>query len=407
MLRLLAVLASMFAAVAPAAATPVESFPDFIRHFEWTAVSAGISPTVYEEATRGVTPDPTIKDMVIAQPEFATPIWEYIDVRVTDKRIANGRAGVAANAALFEAAGKTSGVDPYLLAAIWGIETNYGTVLDNPKYIKPIIRSLATLVWQRRGRLEGDTADFIAALKLVQRGPRDAQTLLGSWAGAIGHLQVNPSNVILHGTDGDGDGRIDLHGSLADALATTAKYLLDLGYQPGLDWGYEVELPATFDYALASRDNRMPISAFADMGVRRVAGREFSDTSQPAFLYVPAGKDGPKFLLTANYLVLKGYNRSDSYALTLGYLTDRLKGEPPLVSEWPRSTTFPNLFQRHAIQEALIKLGYLQGTADGLIGPMTQAAYAKFQTSRGEVADGFVTAGSYDELVKATNSGGE
>ena len=206
-----------------------ESFPDFLHAFEPTAVESGVSPAVYELSTAGLTPDPTIKTLVETQPEFTTPIWTYLDQRVTESRIKNGRAAFEKNRDLFGAIGKRFGVDPYLLASIWGIETSYGAVLDNPKLIKPIIRSLATLVWQHRGRYEADKEDFIAALKLVQRGPLDAKHLVGSWAGAIGHLQVNPTNVIAHGTDGDGDGKIDLQDSLADALATSAKFLLDLG----------------------------------------------------------------------------------------------------------------------------------------------------------------------------------
>src|SRR5690606_6100159 len=143
-----------------------------------------------------------------------SPIGEYIEGRVTAGRIERGRAAIARNAALFEAAGKRYGVDPHVLGAIWGMETDYGSVLGNGKLIRPIIRSLATLVHQRRSRLQEDEADLIAALLLVQRGPLDANQLVGSWAGAIGHLQVNPSNVLRHGTDGDSDGRVDLHNSL-------------------------------------------------------------------------------------------------------------------------------------------------------------------------------------------------
>src|SRR3569832_273616 len=179
-LRLLATIAlPSLATVAHA-----ESFPDFLHAFAPTAVASGVSPAVYELSTAGLTPDPTIKNLVETQPEFTTPIWTYLDQRVTESRIKNGKAA-----------------------------------LDNPKLIKPIVRSLATLVWQHRGRYEGDKADFIAALKLVQRGPLDAKHLVGSWAGAIGHLQVNPGNVIIHGTDGDGDGKVDLKDSLPDALA--------------------------------------------------------------------------------------------------------------------------------------------------------------------------------------------
>jgi membrane-bound lytic murein transglycosylase B len=264
------------------------------------------------------------------------------------------------------------------------------------------VRSLATLVHQRRGRLAEDEAELIAALKLVQQGPLDAQHLVGSWAGAIGHLQVNPTTVIAHGADGDGDGRIDLHHSLADALATSASFLLSIGYQPGLDWGFEVELPAGFDYTLADRENLRPIGFFAERGVTRVAERQFADTSIPVFLYVPAGQNGPKFLMTRNYLALKGYNFSDSYAMAVAHLTDRLKGGGDFVTPWPRKTKFPNLAQRKAIQQALKQLGLYDGTIDGRLGPVSQAAYARFQAAKGEIADGFLTLDAYSELTAAT-----
>ena len=376
-----------------------ESFPDFLHAFEPTAVESGVSPAVYELSTAGLTPDPTIKTLVETQPEFTTPIWTYLDQRVTESRIKNGRAAFEKNRDLFGAIGKRFGVDPYLLASIWGIETSYGAVLDNPKLIKPIIRSLATLVWQHRGRYEADKEDFIAALKLVQRGPLDAKHLVGSWAGAIGHLQVNPTNVIAHGTDGDGDGKIDLQDSLADALATSAKFLLDLGYTPNADWGYEVSVPKGFDYMMADRTTLRPIAVFTAMGVARASGKPFVDTSIPVFFYAPAGAKGPKFLMTNNYLVLKGYNFSDSYAIAVAHLADRLKGAGEFRATWPRDTKFPDLQQRKDIQAALARLGFLKGTSDGRLGPITAAAYAKYQQSRGEVADGFITLDAWRELT--------
>ena len=283
-----------------------QSFAAFLGGFESKAVEAGVSRQVYRQATAGLTPDPNIPDLVETQPEFTTTMWDYLDRRITAQRVANGKAAIGRHAALFADVGRRSGVDPYILAAIWGVETDYGAVLGNARLIRPIVRSLATLVFYKRGRLKLDEADFIAALLLVQRGPLDRDHLVGSWAGAIGHLQVNPSNVIAHGSDGDGDGRIDLHHSLADALATSAKFLRDLGYRPGVDWGFEVEVPAGFDYLLADRETLRPLSFFAQRGVTRVKGRAFADDSIPVFLYVPAGQDGPKFLMTGNYLVLKG-----------------------------------------------------------------------------------------------------
>jgi membrane-bound lytic murein transglycosylase B len=326
-------------------------------------------------------------------------MWVYLDQRVSDSRIKAGKAAIEKNRDLLRAMGRHFGVDPYVLAAIWGIETNYGAVLGNRKLIKPIVRSLATLVYQHRGRYEADKLDFIAALKLVQRWPLDARHLVGSWAGAIGHLQVNPSNVIAHGTDGDGDGKIDLQDSLADALATSAKFLLDLGYAPGVDWGFEVSVPARFDYMMADRTTLRPIANFTAMGVKRVSGKPFADPSIPVFFYAPAGGRGPKFLMTGNYLVLKGYNFSDSYALAVAHLADRLKGAGEFAAGWPRDTKFPDLKQRKDIQAALIRLKLLSGAVDGRLGPITAAAYAKFQASRGEVADGFITLQSWRELT--------
>ena len=381
---------------------PSGSFADFLKGFEAKAVKAGVSAEVYERATAGLTPDPKIPALVTGQPEFATPMWEYLDLRISDSRIARGRAAMAANALLFAATGKKYGLDPAILGAIWGMETDYGAALSSKTSIRPIVRSLATLVYEQRGRTEADEAEFIAALKLVQQGPLDAQTLVGSWAGAIGHLQVNPTTVIKYGTDGDGDGRIDLVHSLADALATSAVFLRSLGYQPGLDWGFEVTLPKGFDYLLATRTNMKPIGFFADRGVRRANDRPFADAATPVFLYVPAGKDGPKFLMTGNYLVLKGYNFSDSYAMSVAHMADRLKGGGQFVAAWPRGTKFPDLAQREAIQTALNKLGLLSGASDGRLGPVTQQAYAKFQAAHGEIADGFLTFGAYQELMTAT-----
>ena len=388
------------ALAATATAQPSESFADFLVQFRAEAVQAGVNSQFYDAIVAELTPDPRVPNLVETQPEFTTPVWDYLDARISAGRIERGEAAMARNTDLFARIGQHYGVDPYVLGAIWGMETDYGAVLDNGELIRPIVRSLATVAWQRRSRFVEDKADFVAALKLAAFN--GGVSAVGSWAGAIGHLQVNPSNVLAHGTDGDGDGRVDLHTSLADALATSAVYLRRLGYQPGLDWGFEVEVPSGFDYLLATRDQLRPVAFFAERGVTRVAGRQFADLSTPVFLYVPAGKNGPKFLMTANYLSFKGYNFSDSYAMAVAHLTDRLKGGGSFVTPWPRDTQFPNLSQRKAIQQALTALGLYDGVVDGRIGPITQAAYARFQAMQGEVADGFVTRAAHDALVAAT-----
>ena len=394
----LAAISIVFAA--PALAAPRQSFPDFLKAFEAKALKAGVSAAVYEKATAGMTPDPRIPSLVVTQPEFTTPIWDYVDQHASADRVKRGIAAMAAHAPEFAAVGRTFGVDPAVLGAIWGIETDYGSVLRS-KLIRPIVRSLATVTWEARERVDIDEEEFIDALKLVQRGPLDADHLVGSWGGAVGNLQVSPSTVLKYGTDGDGDGKVDLVDSLPDALATSAKFLLSLGWKPGLDWGYEVNLPNGFDYLLADRAHPRPASDFVALGVRRANGKAFPDASVPVFLYVPAGRNGPKFLMTGNYLALKGYNFSDSYALAVAHMADRLKGAGDFHAAWPRDTKFPNLAQREAIQVALGKLGLLQGTSDGRLGPLSQQAYARFQAAHGEVADGFITLQAYEELTAA------
>jgi membrane-bound lytic murein transglycosylase B len=389
----------LFLFCGPALAAPQGSFADFLAAFRAEALAEGLSAGFYDRAMAGLTPDPRVPDLVETQPEFTTPVWDYLDTRVSDGRIARGRAALARHGELFAAIGRQYGVDPYLLGAIWGIETDYGAVLGNDNLIRPILRPLATLVWQHRSRFVQDRDDLIAAMRLAQANGGAAP--LGSWAGAIGHLQVNASNVLTFGTDGDKDGRVDLHLSLADALATSAVYLRHLGYRPGLDWGFEVVVPGEFDYTLADRNHLRPLRFFAERGVVRVAGRQFSDLDVPVFLYAPAGASGPKFLMSANYLVLKGYNFSDSYALAVAHLTDRLKGSGPLVTPWPRDTIFPDLKQRLFIQDALRKLGLYDGAVDGRLGPISQAAYARFQARQGWVADGFITRASAETLADA------
>lgn len=384
----------------PVFAAPNQSFSSFVQSFEARAVEEGIPRQLYRSLTAGLTPDPQIKVAQASQPEFEKPIWDYLDKRVTSSRIERGRKAFAANKTLFMQVGAKYGVDPYILAAIWGMETDYGAIMDNRAYFKPVLRSLFSLVHQRRERVKLDEAELIAALKIYARNEAPNGQLLGSWAGALGHLQIMPSAFLSHAVDHDGDGRRDPHNSLADALAASSKWLLSLGYQPGQDWGYEVELPKNFDLMLAGRVQLRPVKFFAERGVVRVKGRVFSDMNERVFLYVPAGINGPKFLMTQNYLALKGYNFADSYALGVAHLTDRLKGSGPFVNDWPRGATFLNLSQRKKLQEKLTALGYYRGKIDGRLGPISQQAIRDWQNATGLQADGFPTLTLYNRLMQ-------
>lgn len=400
-LRWLWVFALVAVSASAVQAQSAAEFNAYLKQFKVKALAAGVRPDAYDRITSGLLPDPRIATFVAGQPEFTTPVWEYIDKRVSDARIAQGRAAFARNKALFASIGQRYGVDPYLLAAIWGIETHYGTILDNTTYVRPILPSLATLSYLERGRVAKDEEALVAAIKLIAGPYWSRESLLGSWGGAVGHTQLLVTWLLKYGEDGNGDGIVDPHRSLADALATTAHFLNVLNYRKGMDWGYEVVLPDNFDYLLADRNEMRPVQFFAERGVQRVAGRKFTDPGQEVFLYVPAGRKGPKFLMTPNYLVLKGYNFSDSYAMAVAHLTDRLKGGGEFVNSWPRSAKFPNLAQRKQVQAWLKRLGFYSGKVEGRIGPVTQRAYQRFQASRGQLADGFVDLNAYKMLRKA------
>ncbi len=397
-LRIILFLGFFFLSSISLSSSPNENFRVFLKNFETKAVAAGIKKSTYRNATDNLVLQKNIKNLVSTQPEFTTPIWVYLDKRVSSSRIKRGRLAFAKNKILFAHISKKYGVDPAILASIWGMETDYGAVLNNKNLIKPIINSLATLVFLRRSRLKEDEKEFIIALRLIQDYGWTKTSLVGSWAGAVGHTQVIASGLLEYGADGDNDKKINPHLSLADALATSANYLVSLGYQKNMDWGYEIDLPQNFDFSLASRENFKPISFFASRGIKRVKGREFSDLNQEVFLYLPAGKNGVKFLMTKNYLVLKAYNFSDSYALSVAHLADRLKGSGNFISTWPKKTKFPNLKQRIFIQKRLKFLGFYNGKVDGKIGPITQKAYSEFQISRGLSGDGFITLNSYNLL---------
>lgn len=379
-------------------AAPQQSFAAFIKSFEQEAVAAGISRAFYRRVTKGLTPDPKIKVAHATQPEFERPIWAYMEQRVDAAKIKKGQQKLKVNRAVFDKVRDAYGVDPYVLAAIWGIETNYGSIMGSDVYFKPVLRSLFSLVHQRRGRVDADKKELLLVMNLMQAGkmPVDQK---GSWAGAMGHLQIMPTAYSKLAIDFDRDGKIDVHHSLADSLASSARWLLSLGYVPGEDWGMEVTLPQGFDYRLAGRTQLRNVRFFAERGVRRVAGRVFGNMDQPVFLYVPAGKNGPKFLMGRNYLAFKGYNFADSYALTIAHLTDRLKGAGPFVQDWPRHAAFLNRNQRVALQNKLKQLGFYQGEVDGRLGPISQEALRAWQAHAGLVVDGFATKQVFDVLM--------
>jgi membrane-bound lytic murein transglycosylase B len=370
------------AMVAPA---PAETPSQWVRAFWPQAQQAGISRAVFDRALGNFRPDPEVLEKARSQAEFSKPIWDYLDLTVTDHRIVNGRALLTQHARLLSRIEARHGVDRHILVAIWGMESSYGAILDNPQRVKSTIRSLATLAYDGGSRARFGRQQLIAALKILQRGDISLAGMTGSWAGAMGHTQFIPTTYEAYAVDHDGDGKRDIWNSPADALASAANYLDKMGWESGKTWGYEVSLPRGFDLGHAKQARSL--AAWQKLGVRRVSGGGFPRPGDQATLFAPAGGNGPAFLMLKNFRVLKRYNNADAYALAVGHLADRLKGFGPFEGAWPASAMLDQNM-RAELQRLLAARGFYAGDIDANLGSGSQAAIRAFQASIGAEVNG-------------------
>lgn len=348
---------------------------------------------LFDQLLSGVTPDLRIMDLLDSQPEFTKAPWEYLDILVTDARIADGRAILAKYRAAFDAMEKTYGVDRNIVAAIWGIESNYGTRIGD----RSVIRSTATLACIGR-RQEYFREELLAALEIVARGDVRVEDLRGSWAGAFGPTQFMPTTYRRFAVDADGDGRRDVVNSVPDLVASTANHLKREGWISGQSWGYEVSVPKSFNFLLADRSQMKTIAEWEKAGIRRAGGKPFPRPSDRAFLMVPAGSQGPGFLMLQNFRAIMKYNASEAYALAIGHLADRLRGGEPFIQAWPRNERVLTHSERLELQQLLARHGYDVGEPDGRFGPRTRNALRQFQAAAGATPDGFATVSLLERL---------
>ena len=348
------------------------------------AARRGVSRTAFETYALSLTPDLKIMDLLDAQPEFTKSVWDYLDLLVTDERIATGRDILAANRAVFDAVEKAYGVDRYIIAAIWGVESKFGAVVGD----RPVIRSTATLACVGR-RQDYFREEFLSALEILSRGDVKPDHLIGSWAGAFGPTQFMPPAFKRYAVDFDGDGRRDVVDSIPDVVASTANNLKKDGWTPGQAWGYEVIVPQGFDYRLADRSREFTIKQWEGLGIRRVGNLPFPRTGDRAYLLVPAGSRGPGFLMLHNFRVIMRYNPAEAYALAIGHLADRLRGGGSIAQPWPRDERVLTRAERLELQQLLSRRGFDVGEPDGMLGPKTRAAIRDYQIAAGLVPDGF------------------
>jgi membrane-bound lytic murein transglycosylase B len=351
------------------------------------AAKRNISRASFEKFTSGLTPELRIMDFVDAQPEFTKAFWDYLDILVGDARIADGREILARYKAIFDKVEKQYGVDRNIITAIWGVESNYGTLGGD----RPVLRSTATLACVGR-RQSYFRDEFLSALEILHRGDLKPEQLVGSWAGAFGPTQFMPTSFKRYAVDGDGDGRRDVVGNAADLIASTANNLKKDGWVPGETWGYEVVVPKGFNYMMADRKRQLTVAEWEHHGIKRAGGKPFPHPQEKAYLLVPAGNAGPGFLMLHNFSVIMKYNPAEAYALAIGHLGDRLRGGEPFVQPWPRQEPVLSRDERRELQELLNRRGFDTGEPNGRLGAKARAAVRDFQASIGLVPDGFASA---------------
>jgi len=363
-------------------AEPV-TFSEWLNELKTEARVRGIRPVVLKSALAGVRPIKRVLELDRHQPEFTLVFWDYLSNSVNDQRISRGRKLLAEHHPLLKRVAHKYGVQPRFLVAFWGLESNFGDYTG--KF--PVIGALVTLAFDpRRGKFFRE--QLLAALSLINDGHISVD-VKGSWAGAMGNNQFIPTTYRDFAVDFDGDGRRDLWNSLPDNFASAANYLSRSGWDNRYTWGREIRLPPGFNPEISALDIRKPLSEWQKLGVRRFDGRDLPAVDLDGSVILPAGFNGPAFMVYKNYRTVLVWNRSIFYAIAVGHLADRINGGGPLLAVRPDNEMALSRADIVYMQRGLMRRGFDPGTADGTAGPMTRKAIKAFQKSVHLPADGF------------------
>lgn len=378
--------------VTPAVSTsanfqPQNHFQSCLANLRSQAIDKGVSGSSYDRYTQNLSPDYSVIERLNYQPEFSTPIWDYLSGLVDDERVQAGQQKLAQHRDVLNRVAAAYGVPAETVVAVWGVESNFGAISGS----YPLLQALGTLSCEGR-RQSYFRGEFFTTMRLLQRGDVTESQLKGSWAGAFGHTQFMPSTYDELAVDFDGDGRRDLVSSIPDALASTANFLKRRGWQTGQPWGFEVKVPAGMSLSGEGRRNKKSLSSWVNRGLTRADGSaliqgNLSGSSQ-AGLMAPAGANGPVFLVFRNFDAIYSYNAAESYALAIAHLSDRLMGQSAFRTAWPTDDAGTSRAERREIQRFLLSRGYDIGEVDGLIGDKTRQAIRQEQTRLGLAATG-------------------
>jgi lytic murein transglycosylase len=373
------------AAIACPDGASAASFSQWVENFRPRARARGVSDATFSRVMSAIKPDTSVYALDRSQPEFNEEVWQYLNRRVSDWRILTGKERAKEYAPVLARVEHTYAVDRYVMLGLWGMESAYGDVVVNLKLMRPIMPALAALAWGERRRRRYWEQELLNALVIIERGWAKPDEMIGSWAGAMGHTQWMPEVWLHMGVDFDGDGRISPYGRPDDALAGTARYILERGkYKRGVEWGCEVRLPGKLGAGRARS-----FTAWKQAGVVRADGQAFAHPDEPARLWRPV-PGGPVFLLTRNFSAIRSYNPSNNYTLAIAHLADRVRGAGPFVQQFPGGERAPTIAELQEIQQRLTALGFDTHGTDGRVGNDTMVAVRAFQRKAGLVpADGY------------------
>jgi membrane-bound lytic murein transglycosylase B len=384
--------------IAPALqANPLaECYPDWQKK----AHAMGLSKNLIDLVIPNLQHIPRVLELDRRQPEFTVSFSNYFNTRVSEQRIERGRILIEEHRPLLNRLTQEYGVPAQYLIAFWGLETNYGGY----KGKMSTLNALATLACDPR-RKGFFTNQLFDAFALIEEHKIEPSTMVGSWAGAVGHTQFMPGNYRRFAVDGDGDGKIDLWDSIPDALTSAANFLKNLGWQTGERWGREVRLPENFPYLELVEQRKRSLLEWQLLGLTTAQGKKLPTEDMQATLVLPAGHTGPAFLVYRNFNVIMGWNRSEFYALSVGHLADRINGAGRLAVVPPEQPRL-SIAQVQALQEKLKGLELLDGDIDGILGPATRQAIRAYQQQQGMIPDGFPHPSLF-KILNISSVGGE
>ncbi len=359
-------------------AVPNAGYDAWVAGFKGRAAARGVAAGTIDAAFRGAGYLPEVIEKDRNQTEFKRSLEDYLAIAASAERVSLGQQMLRQYGGVLNRIEARYGVEPHVVAAVWGLESFFGTRRGNV----PVISALSTLAYDGR-RGEFFESQLVAALKILQNGDTTAANMTGSWAGAMGHTQFIPTSYLLFAVDFTGDGRRDIWSDdPTDSLASTAAYLAKSGWTRGQPWGVEVRLPPGFNTGLAGRGKGRSVADWQALGVTLPGGGGLPNHGAGSIL-APAGANGPGFLIFGNFRAILAYNNAENYAIGVGHLSDRLLGRPAIQGNFGPDQTGMTMADRQALQRKLTAAGFDTEGSDGVIGAKTRAAISAYQQSVG------------------------